>query len=240
MHTQLTSILRNTLKHPARSRALLPRHTSIVVRHNSTARALPTVCPSCHSPLPTPLPACPKCFHIEGLVTEHDFYRILDTPSTPNPFKVDPVRLKNSFRNIQRYIHPDIWTPHGERKVDVARDLSSLVNKAYNTLLLPVPRVQYILRGHGIDVSETDQLGDVGLITEVMEAREALEEAASEADTEVIKKDNDDKISETLAEIEALVESEDWDATRRAAVRLKYLQGIDDAVRSWPNAPFDH
>ncbi|KAI0068190.1 hypothetical protein BV25DRAFT_1782010, partial [Artomyces pyxidatus] len=194
-----------------------------------------SVCPSCGSPLPTPLPACPKCFHIERMPNEQDFYQILDTPTAPNPFIVDPASLKNSFRNIQRYIHPDVWTPQGEGKVNAARDLSSLVNKAYNTLLQPVSRVQYILQQHGINVSETDQLDDKELILEVMEAREALEDAASEEDAQAIREQNYEKFSSTLQQIETLVGSQDWEGARRAAVRLKYLQGIDEAAKSWPH-----
>jgi len=69
----------------------------------------------------------------------------------------------------------------------VARDLSGLVNEAYNTLLQPLSRIQYILSQHNLGVSETDQLDDPHLITEVIEMREALEDASSESEVEGIK-----------------------------------------------------
>lgn len=74
-------------------------------------------------------------------------------------------------------------------KTQAARDLSGLVNEAYNTLLQPLSRIHYILSQHNLGVSETDQLDDPRLITEVIEIREALEDASSESEVEEIKND---------------------------------------------------
>ena len=76
----------------------------------------PTNCPSCSAPLPTRLPACPKCFHIELSRPggKYDYYDLLETPKTPNPFVINESQLKNNFRRVQRYVHPDVWTTQGE------------------------------------------------------------------------------------------------------------------------------
>ncbi len=92
-----------------------------------------------------------------------------------------------------RYTIPRIKIPvpsslnTSQDKTRVARDLSGLVNEAYNTLLQPLSRIQYILSQHNLGVSETDQLDDPHLITEVIEMREALEDASSESEVEGIK-----------------------------------------------------
>ena len=72
------------------------------------------LCNSCAAPLPTRLPACPKCFHIERPINKYDYYEILETPKSPNPFVIDEGQLKNNFRRMQRYVHPDLWTSQGE------------------------------------------------------------------------------------------------------------------------------
>jgi molecular chaperone HscB len=74
-------------------------------------------------------------------------------------------------------------------KTQAARDLSGLVNEAYSTLLQPLSRIHYILSQHNLGVSETDQLDNPRLITEVIEIREALEDASSESEVEEIKND---------------------------------------------------
>ena len=164
------------------------------------------LCASCATPLPTRLPACPKCFQIERPIKTYDYYELLETPKTPNPFVINEGQLKNNFRRIQRYVHPDLWAFQGEvrhaksnsflpanaifqDKTLAARDLSGLVNEAYNTLLQPLSRIHYILSQHNLGVLETDQLDDPHLITEVIEIRESLEDASSESEVEEIKND---------------------------------------------------
>ena len=48
------------------------------------------------------------------------------------------------------------------------------------------------------------------------------------------------KIDELLAQIESLVDHEDWPNLKTAAIKLKYLQGIADAAQAWPDRVFDH
>jgi hypothetical protein len=72
------------------------------------------VCSSCGAPLPTPLPACPKCSHIERPTNKFDYYELLETPKSPNPFIINESQLKNTFRRVQRLVHPDLWTSQGE------------------------------------------------------------------------------------------------------------------------------
>ena len=132
----------------------------------------------------------------------------------------------------------------------VARSLSGLANKAYKTLKDPLSRVEYILRLEDTELLETDQTDDQQLIMEIMEAREALEEAASPEDVESVRAENHGelraslphrnspdnrqtvqvKIMQTIEELEHLVGSKEWKRTRTAAVRLKYLSGIEDAA----------
>jgi molecular chaperone HscB len=62
-------------------------------------------------------------------------------------------------------------------KKEIAQSLSTLVNEAYQGLSAPLLRAEYILNQNGYKMSETEQLTDVHFISEVMEAREELEEA---------------------------------------------------------------
>lgn len=122
------------------------------------------------------------------------------------------------------------------------------MNEAYNTLLQPLSRIYYILSQHNLGVLETDQLDDPRLITEIIETREALEDASTESELEDIKKDvaglcitfvvlkvADDhigKISETMENIVHAVHGEDWGEAHRNAIRLKYLRGVEAAAQS--------
>ncbi|THH16895.1 hypothetical protein EW146_g3827 [Bondarzewia mesenterica] len=216
---------------------LLASHSAFLLRRHLHT-PLPTLCPSCKAPLPTPLPACPRCFYIECLrEPKPSFYEILDIPSEPNPFVIDTFKLQAKYRNVQRYIHPDTWASQGGKKMEIARNLSSLVNYAYRILLKPVDRIGYILRKQGVEESDTDKLDDKALIMEIMEAREALDESTGK-ETEKIRLENHEKFLQTIKELEGLVGSKDWENARRAAVRLKYLDGIEKAAHHDIDAMF--
>lgn len=181
------------------------RTTRAMRLYSHKTTILPANCPSCGTPLPTRLPACPKCRFIQRIPDDYDYYDLLRTEKSENPFQLDKAKLRRSFLDVQRYIHPDVWSPHGEvcqstkseicanvyqDKVNVARDLSGVVNKAYSTLLWPLSRAQYILRDHGLDVSETDQVEDPELLMEILESREALEDAKDQRDVDGIRAQN--------------------------------------------------
>lgn len=80
-----------------------------------------------------------------------------------------------------------------QRELDYAQLQSSVINKAYHTLKDPLSRAQYLLKEQGIQVNEGDSLSDPELLMEVMEFREELEEAQSEADIKPLKARNDGK-----------------------------------------------
>ena len=136
--------------------------------------------------------------------------------------------------------------------------MSSRINEALHQLSNPLKRAEYILAREGYAGGETDKLEDMDLLMEVMEAREGLASADSQEEVEEIRSQNQGargrsarslcfaliaptaKIEETLKEIEQLVAEKDWESLRTAAVKLKYLQGIESAAAAWPAIAHDH
>ena len=120
------------------------------------------------------------------------------------------------------------------------------MNRAYRTLLSPMERIGYVLGRNGKEVGEAEQMEDMGLIVEVMEAREAIERSAGE-ELGQLTAANDGKwqavvssraetlfagkMEGALGMIEDAVGREDWASAKRWAVRLKYLLTIRDAIQ---------
>ncbi|KAF8445939.1 hypothetical protein L210DRAFT_3758111 [Boletus edulis BED1] len=192
-------------------------------------------CPSCGSRLPTALPVCPGCRYVWGLEESVTHHELLGLPYGPNPFVVDRGELKRRFLEAQRLCHPDGWATRSGRDKDAAAAVSNAVNRAYQTLLSPMERIGYVLGRNGKEVGEGEQVEDMGLIMEVMEAREAIEQSEGEVLVK-LRETNDgeyydlSKIKGALGEIEAAVGVEDWTGAKRWAVRLKYLLAIGDAL----------
>ncbi|PIL31956.1 hypothetical protein GSI_06660 [Ganoderma sinense ZZ0214-1] len=168
------------------------------------------------------------------------YHEMLGTPYEPNPFIVNPRQLKDQFRAAQALVHPDRWVGKPEEHRAIAAAMSARVNEAVSHLSHPLRRAEYILARSGFGGEETDKLEDMDLLMEVMEAREGLANAESEEEVARIQSENQGKIEGTLREIERLVGSKDWESLRVAAVKLKYLQGIDSAAAAWPASVHDH
>ncbi|EAU92996.2 hypothetical protein CC1G_06716 [Coprinopsis cinerea okayama7 len=207
----------------------LPRR----VYFHSSPRSQQSKCPGCGQPLPSPLPACSNCWNVFALPKDITHHELLGLPYGPNPFVVDLPALKQRFRAAQSVCHPDSWASKNPEKLDVAQALSARVNHAYQTLLEPLSRIEYILEQHRLPLSETEKVQDPEFMMEIMEAREAIDEAEDRAQVEAIFEENTGRVAETIKELEKLVEEEDWPAAKLGAIRLRYLQGIQRAAKRW-------
>ena len=95
------------------------------------------------------------------------------------------------------------------------------------------------------------------MLMEILESREALEEAQAQSDVDSIREENAGahrlrypvipvfmqwiaRVVAVVSEIEEHIGARNWEAAHKAAVKLKYLEGIEQAAKSWPSAPFDH
>ncbi|PSR82275.1 HSCB C-terminal oligomerization domain-domain-containing protein [Coniella lustricola] len=176
-------------------------------------------------------------------------------PPPTGPFEVDVRSLRREFLQLQAASHPDFHhhaasdaasssttdTPSPGHSVSrrKAEALSSHINSAYKTLSSPLLRAQYILaERYGIDLAgdEASTLTgppDPELLTEVLYARETIEEAASEKDLEGVQAGNDARIQDALQGMAAAFAAEDTQAAVRETVRLKYWENISESVRNW-------
>jgi molecular chaperone HscB len=132
---------------------------------------------------------------------------------------------------------------------DIALHVSNAVNAAYKALSSPLHRIEYILQRNGFNTEETDQLEDLEFISEIMEVREEIETGNVER-LRALEEDNDselhisqalrrlitfflitDKIRGVHDIIEGSVARKNWEEVKAAAVRLKYLHGIAEAIK---------
>ncbi|KAH7911205.1 hypothetical protein BJ138DRAFT_1126231 [Hygrophoropsis aurantiaca] len=196
--------------------------------------SLPKTCPSCGALLPTLLPVCPACNYIARVHSSISFHEYFGLPYDPNPFILDTSLLRRRFLDSQKVSHPDAWATKDNDLRDAALDVSNAVNTAYKTLLTPLSRVEYILQRQGIETGEADQLEDLDLISEIMEVREEIDNIQADyiGRLHSLESENNIKIHNTLKIIEDLVAKREWDGVRTAAIRLKYLQGITNAIKS--------
>lgn len=130
---------------------------------------------------------------------------------------------------MQKVCHPDRWAQSGKSQAEAAVDQSAQINKAYQTLLSPRLRAEYIIAQHGIDIREADTLeNEQELMMEVMEAREELENAEGEQIQKLLAA-NDERLQNITAELEDAIGKEDWQHARRLVIQLRYWESFQRA-----------
>ena len=138
-----------------------------------------------------------------------------------------------------------------QRDQDLAHSLSSRLNEAYQCLLHPLPRAEYILEKNGLQTNETDQVEDMEFMANIMDAREVIDDATPEnkAEVEALIESNQrmfllrlpsvifisfsENITRTIGQLTSLIEKREWSLVKSATIRLRYLQGIDRAAKQW-------
>jgi len=163
------------------------------------------------------------------------YHEMLGVPYEPNPFVVDTVAIKQELRQLQTVVHPDRWVGKERDKQDAAAVMSSRVNEALHRLSNPLRRAEYILQREGYPIGESENLEDPEVLMETMEMREQIEGAESKEEVEQVRAANAQRLEQTMQEITELIGQKDWPAAKVTAIKLKYLQGIENAAEAWPH-----
>jgi molecular chaperone HscB len=100
-----------------------------------------------------------------------DFYEI------PEAFNVDEALVKKKFYQLSKQYHPDFYANEGDEKQQEILELSTLNNKAYQTLLNPAKRLEYVLRLHNLVAEGAKPQLPSGFLMEMMDINERLMEA---------------------------------------------------------------
>ncbi|KAL1631644.1 molecular chaperone [Diplodia seriata] len=159
-------------------------------------------------------------------------------PPPTGPFAVDLRALRNEFIQLQAAAHPDRQPGGGDKRR--ADALSARINEAYRTLQSPLLRAQHLLQLRGIDVAEDERLKveDPELLMEVLEAREAIEEAENEEEVVAMKEGNEERIKESVAVLDRAFKEDDVETAKSEAVKLRYWVNIKDSLDAWePGKP---
>jgi molecular chaperone HscB len=114
-------------------------------------------------------------------------------------------QLARRHRELSKVLHPDKFTGSGggERREALSRAVE--VNEAFRILRDPVRRAEAIFSLSGIAVGETNEpKAAPNFLMEVMEQREALEDAKASGDTAAVRALGDGIAAQTTRVVEEL------------------------------------
>lgn len=179
------------------------KKTSESQRRSYSEKTTKLACPTCNTVLPASestststtqiLSHCPACNAFLPPSEDIDYF---DLFSLPAGYTVDKSQLRRSFLKWQGIVHPDRLSQstsnstQRQQQEDWANMWSSIVNEGYKTLSDERLRGEYILGKQGVAVREEDKMDDPELLMEIMEVREALEDAQTQEQVDEIRDNN--------------------------------------------------
>lgn len=144
--------------------------------------------------------------------------------------------MKKEFLQLQSRAHPDL---HQGNNKERAEGISAAINDAYRTLQNPLLRAQYLLSLRGTEITDyVDDNSDQGLIMDVLEVREAIEDAETPEEIVKLQGLNAERIRACVERLEDFFAKDDLPRARNEVGRLKYWCSIEEALREWEGGKY--
>ena len=129
-------------------------------------------------------PLCSSCGAVQPVRAQATLFEVLDLPQT---FFLAPEEVEQRFKDLNRKLHPDRFAQKTPRERRLSLEWATAVNDAHRTLKDPLKRATYLVKLRGLDVEKESGPSAMGrlppeLLEEVLEQREALEEAKAKHD----------------------------------------------------------
>ncbi len=188
----------------------------------------PLLCESCSRPMESPL-CCAGCGALNPLPPSmFDYFELFGIAPE---FDIDVADLRRRYLTLSRSVHPDLVAKSSEENRRRALQLSSGLNRAFDTLADPVLRAEYLLSLAGGPEPHQDKSVPPELLEEVMTLRERIDEAVRDRE-EAALADVRDRIRQgrthSLDRIAGLCRSGLDDPATRRELRL-----VLNAVKYW-------
>jgi molecular chaperone HscB len=155
----------------------------------------------------------------------------------PLAFRLDPLALEQSYRDLQGLVHPDRYAQAGDAERRASLQMTTRVNEAYRTLKNPVQRAKHLLELRGVDVAfETNTQMPTDFLLQQMEMRENLEGAVGKKDSSFL-----DALKQRLASQAERLETllgetidakKDYAGAVEQVRKLMFLQKIEEEIDS--------
>ncbi|KAJ3674556.1 hypothetical protein LUZ60_005172 [Juncus effusus] len=188
-------------------------------------------CWSCGAVGPTsgPFLACGSCGAVQPVDHSVDYFEIFGVKQM---YDIKEETLEGIYKDWQKKLHPDLVHSKSEKEKSFAAEQSGRVIDAYRTLRKPLSRALYLLKLEGVHVDEEKTVSDPDLLIEMMEMREAVEEANSSQDLKEIQSKVQKKLETWSNSFKEAFEKRDFQSAINCTQRMRYYEkAIEEIVK---------
>lgn len=171
------------------------------------------------------------------MINYFEFYGI------PESFHPDVALLKKKFYELSKQYHPDFHANEADEKQQEILELSTINNKAWQTLSAPAKRLEYILRQHELLVDGAKPALPADFLMEMMDINERLMEIddadqLAEINAEVLAIDDDinhklHKLTVGYAQLDDTAKESRLNEILDIYYRQKYLLRIKESLNTF-------
>ncbi|RZB86309.1 Iron-sulfur cluster co-chaperone protein HscB, mitochondrial isoform M [Glycine soja] len=145
-------------------------------------------------------------------------------------YDIEGENLEGKYKDWQKKLHPDLVHSKSQKERDFAAEQSARVIDAYRTLSKPLSRGIYLLKLYGEEVDEEQTISDSELLAEILEIREAVEEATNSETLNHILSEMQEKLHNWSNAFGHAFQSQNFEEAKMAIRRMTYYSRVIDEV----------
>ncbi|WOK91735.1 iron-sulfur cluster co-chaperone protein HscB, mitochondrial [Canna indica] len=168
---------------------------------------------------PGPFLACGLCGSVQPLNQSVDFFEIFGLEKA---YDMKDKNLETKYKDWQKKLHPDLVHSKSEKEKAFAAEQSARVIDAYQTLSKPLLRAIYLLKLEGIHVDEEKTVTYPDMLAEMLEIREAVDEANESQALKQIQTEVEAKFLTWSKSFEEAFKRRDFDDAITSIERMRY------------------
>ncbi|KAL4591872.1 hypothetical protein LXL04_004846 [Taraxacum kok-saghyz] len=184
-----------------------------------------TCCWNCKSH--GPFLICQSCGSIQPVDHSVDYFRIF---GLERKFDIEVGSLEGKYKDWQKKLHPDLVHTKSAEEREYAAEQSARVIDAYTTLRKPLLRAIYLMRLEGIEVDEEQTVSEPELLGEIMEIREAVEEAMDAQALNQIHSQMEEKLGHWYEYFANAFRRKEYDDALKSIQRMTYYHKVKEEI----------
>ncbi|CAA3015822.1 iron-sulfur cluster co-chaperone, mitochondrial isoform X1 [Olea europaea subsp. europaea] len=175
----------------------------------------------------TPFLVCQSCRSVQPVDHSIDYFQIL---GVERRYNIEVDKLEGKYKDWQKKLHPDLVHSKSQREREYAAEQSARVIDAYRTLTDPLSRAIYILKLENVVVDEEERITDSELLAEIMELREAVEEAEGTQALNQIKAQIQGKMQYWCNSFEDALLNKNYEDATASIQRMTYYKRANEEI----------
>ncbi|KAL3839394.1 hypothetical protein ACJIZ3_023985 [Penstemon smallii] len=175
----------------------------------------------------TPFLFCQACRTVQPVNHSIDYFRIF---GLERKYNIEGGELEGKYKDWQKKLHPDLVHSKSQREREYAAEQSARVIDAYRTLADPLSRAIYIVNLEGVVVDEEERITDPELLAEIMELREAVDEAEGAQSLNQIQAQLQEKLKYWSKSFEDAFLSKNYEDALASIRRMTYYRRANEEI----------